>query len=77
LIEEAPAVVECATPFALRHVWWLLAIQPRPGVEIDGRDAIGEAGAFFDRGFVFVGRRTIGGLFTCGITVFPFIILRA
>ena len=37
-VEEAPATIEREPQLEIRHALPLLTIQPRPGVEIDGRD---------------------------------------
>ena len=52
-VEKPPAVVEGAPPLGFRHAGRLLALEPRPGVEIDGRDAVGrEPRALLDFGDV-------------------------
>ena len=40
-VEEAPPIVQRAQPIGFRHALRPLAIQARPGVEIDGWNAIG------------------------------------
>src|SRR5574337_1356319 len=48
-VEKPPAIVEGLPPFGLRYVEWLLMVEARPGVEIDGRNAIGgDARPLFD-----------------------------
>jgi hypothetical protein len=48
-VEKPPAVVEGAPPLGFRHAGRLLALEPRPGVEIAGQHAIGrQRRALFD-----------------------------
>jgi hypothetical protein len=55
-VEKPPAVIEGEPPFGFRHAHRLLAIEPRPCVEIGGRDAIGGEGRPFLDGGLILGK---------------------
>jgi hypothetical protein len=48
LVQEKAAVFERSAPVALRHGFRLLAVQSRPGVEVDGWNTVRQAGALLD-----------------------------
>ena len=62
-VEKQPAVIEGEPPIGFRRGERFLMIEPRPDIEIHGRNAIsGEARAFLDCGFVLFGQsRDRGG----------------